>query len=244
MYSLRDLIKQDWERALRDVARIGFKAVQVSAMGQCPTADLARLMSELKLHCIGEHVGLNLLQDSLADVIHRGRALNARWIFLPSLPQSLKTPEGYRLVADFLNGLSATLRRVGLKAGYHNHAFEFEPLPGGGCGYDVLMERCSHDVVMEVDTFWVQRGGLDPAALMRRLTGRLEVLHIKDMNREDPAKFAEIGAGTLAWPAIFAAADAVGTRWMVIEQDDCYGRNPLESMEQSLSFCRKAGFAD
>lgn len=82
---------------------------------------------------------------------------------------------------------------------------------------------------MELDTYWVKRGGEDPVEYIRKLENRLPLLHIKDMESGEEQFFAEIGDGILDFPAIAQAAEASGTKWLVVEQDLCR-RPPFESL--------------
>ena len=61
------------------------------------------------------------------------------------------------------------------------------------------------------------------------------MLHLKDMTMgPDGVRMAEIGEGNLNWPAILAAAKDAGVQWYCIEQDDCYERDPFDSLKISL----------
>jgi sugar phosphate isomerase/epimerase len=42
----------------------------------------------------------------------------------------------------------------------------------------------------------------------------------------------------LDWPGIFAAAEAVGTQWYLVEQDTCPG-DPFESLRTSRENLRR-----
>ena len=90
----------------------------------------------------------------------------------------------------------------------------------------------------EIDTYWVQHGGEDPAEYIRKMPGRTPLIHIKDM-AEDGA-FAEVGEGVLDWEAIFEASEAGGAAWYIVEQDVCQ-RPPLESVRLTLDNLRKMG---
>jgi sugar phosphate isomerase/epimerase len=86
----------------------------------------------------------------------------------------------------------------------------------------------------------VQKGRVDPAAYIRKYSGRAPLIHIKDMADDENGSFAEVGTGTLNWPEIFEAAEAGGATAYVVEQDICPG-NPLDSVRLSLENLRKMG---
>jgi sugar phosphate isomerase/epimerase len=88
----------------------------------------------------------------------------------------------------------------------------------------------------------VQRGGRVRAAYIRRYSGRCPLIHLKDMAADEKRSFAEVGEGTMDWPAIFAASEAGGARWYIVEQDTCQ-RPPLESVTLSLRNLRAMGKA-
>ncbi len=117
---------------------------------------------------------------------------------------------------------------------YHNHAFEFEPL-GGTTGMEILLAETDPELVgFECDVYWVQYGGQDPAAFIQAHAGRFPLIHLKDMVGEgDGRTFAEVGEGKIDFAAIFAAAEAQGAAWYIVEQDTCQ-RPSLESAKLSL----------
>ena len=52
----------------------------------------------------------------------------------------------------------------------------------------------------ELDTYWIQHGGGDPAAWIRKLKGRADIIHLKDMAMDGRTQlFAEVGEGNLNW---------------------------------------------
>ena len=127
----------------------------------------------------------------------------------------------------------------GLTLCYHNHAFELEESFDGELGLDILYNNSSAaNLSAEIDVYWVKRGGADPAAYLAKYAGRIPLVHAKDM--DTAGNFAEGGAGTLDFAAIFAAAEAGGVTTYVVEQDTCPG-DPLESVALSIANLRKMG---
>jgi sugar phosphate isomerase/epimerase len=98
-------------------------------------------------------------------------------------------------------------------------------------------------VQAELDTYWIQHGGGDPAAWIRRYAGRVPLLHLKDMciTPQGEQRYAEVGAGNLNWPAILAAAADAGVECYIVEQDECYARDPFDSVALSFRFLHSLG---
>ena len=88
-------------------------------------------------------------------------------------------------------------------------------------------------MVLEVDTYWVEVGGVPVVDLLRRLGDQVRYLHVKDgpVNRDVKAQLPA-GEGSMDVPAVLAAApDAV----RVIEFDD-YTGDVFDGLAASLAY--------
>ena len=65
---------------------------------------------------------------------------------------------------------------------------------------------------MEIDTYWIQHGGGDPAAWIEKVAGRIPCVHLKDMamGADGQQLMAEVGEGNLNWAAIWGRAGRRG----------------------------------
>ena len=83
----------------------------------------------------------------------------------------------------------------GLRFAYHNHDFEFKKLPSGEMGYDILLKECDPKLVkMEMDLYWITKGGQDPLAYFAKWPGRFPLVHVKDMSGS--GEIVDVGKGT------------------------------------------------
>ncbi len=56
--------------------------------------------------------------------------------------------------------------------------------------FDILLRETDAEYVkLELDTYWVKRGGEDPAEYLEKLHNRCPLLHIKDMEEGDEQFF-------------------------------------------------------
>lgn len=155
------------------------------------------------------------------------------------------------ILDTFVRDFSPVIEKIkaaGLQFGYHNHDREFAKLANGQLFLDTLCERFAPDeCAFILDTYWVQAGGCDPAAWLRKLNGRIKCIHFKDMvfsTEEQKVHFAPIGEGNLNWESIFAAVRECDVDYAFVEQDSCYGEDPFDCLEKSLKFIRANGFSD
>ena len=106
-----------------------------------------------------------------------------------------------------------------MRLGYHNHAFEFEPLDGTTV-WDVLLAELPPEVEIELDVYWAAVGGRDPVAEIRATPDRIRLLHMKDRAAGAEPHDAPVGHGTLPFPDIIEAARSASVDWFVVEQDE------------------------
>jgi sugar phosphate isomerase/epimerase len=240
LYTLRDYTQtaEDLDRTLGRVAAIGYRAVQVSGIGPIEPARVKALADRHGLAICATHVPYARLKDDLEAVVAEHRLWNCRYAGLGMIPRHYYEAgcEGFEAFAKEMAGIAAKLHDAGLQFVYHNHKLEFERF-GDSTGMDLLLRgtdpRTFH---FELDTYWVQAGGGDPAAWIRKLDGRMKVVHLKDMAIvKDEQVFAELGEGNLNWDAILDACRAIGMEWYVVEQDVCR-RDPFESLAISWRF--------
>jgi sugar phosphate isomerase/epimerase len=241
MYTLRNETGRDFAGTLREVVRIGYAGVEFAGTGGLSAAELRRLLDDLNLRAAGSHTGLEVLEKNPNEALDYNQEIGSEFIVCPYLPENRRqSADDYRSVAALLNQVGAVCKGRGLQLCYHNHDFEFRPFDGR-YGLDILLSATDPDLVKaEVDTYWVKKAGVDPVDYLRQYAGRCPLVHLKDMTPDESRTFAEVGEGTMDWPAIFAAAEAGGARWYIVEQDTCR-RAPLESVAISLRNLEKMG---
>lgn len=241
LYTLRDLTAQDMIGTLRQVKEIGYEGVELAGYGNASPEQVQQAVQELGLQVVGAHTGFDALKDDLAGVVAQNRAMDNTYIVCPSIPRDRRNEEGYRQFGNELEVIGDELREHGMMLCYHNHDFELNDKFNGEMGLDLLYANCKVDVVQaEIDTFWIQKGGENPADYISKMPNRTPLIHVKDMTNDERETFAEVGTGKLDWPAIFAASEANGAVTYIVEQDVCPG-NPLDSIRISLENLKQMG---
>jgi sugar phosphate isomerase/epimerase len=146
---------------------------------------------------------------------------------------------------------------------YHNHHVDLAQFDGERI-FDIV-RRVAPSVEFEVDLHWVQRGGMAPLDMLAAYSGVCRTIHVKDF-RVVPlppsamgliaegkmaefysaftsiVQFAEVGSGNMNWPAILPAANAAGTEFFFIEQDETYGRDPFDCVADSRQYLASIGY--
>lgn len=163
------------------------------------------------------------------------------------------------------NEVAEKLAKEGIKLYYHNHHIEFVKYDGKFL-LDIIREKAPL-LGFEIDVHWAQRGGVNPVQLIEDYSGKVVLVHLKDY-RVKPMKqeaidalfrgeleqflhdftnnieFAELGEGSLPMNEIIKAAEKAHCRYLLVEQDDCYGRDPFDSLRISYDWLVDNGYGD
>lgn len=230
---------------LKKVADIGYTAIQISAFGPVDPHEVARLVEDNDLTVAITHMAWNRFQNELDEVIAVHKLWSCVHTAIGSLPGEYRSLDGLKRFLVELAPIAERLAQEGMDFSYHNHNHELARY-GDKTWLEMLYEQAPPEMLKaELDTYWIQAGGGDPAAWVRKCAGRQPVLHLKDMvvTPEREQRMVEIGEGNMNWPAILQAAEESGVEWYLVEQDECYDRDPFESLVISYRNLRAMGLS-
>src|SRR6266576_470043 len=135
---------------------------------------------------------------------------------------------------------SPEAKAAGLQFAYHNHDFEFAPLEGK-LPYDVLLAETDPKLVqLEVDLYWITKGGQDPLAYFARWPGRFPMVHVKDSAGPPDHRIVEVGAGKIDFKKIFAQSDQAGIKHYFVEHDE--PADAFASIRASCEYLKRLEF--
>ena len=152
--------------------------------------------------------------------------------------------EGYRKWLQDAIPVIEKLKAAGIRFGHHNHSTEFyKPAGQNQTLEDVLIDEAPADLMLELDLYWIENAGLNCAHILKRVPGRVPVIHIKDkevVEGKNDTRMAPIGEGNLEWDRILSACREAGVVWYAVEQDQCF-RDPFDCLKSSFDFLRGKG---
>jgi sugar phosphate isomerase/epimerase len=249
LYTLRNPIKQDLGKTIREVAQIGYKQVEPYGFPSPQAIDLITQSRDRGMQVNSSHFDWNSLLhpekkgvQPFEEILETARKHELTDLVVPYLHEVDRVDlSAYEKTAEALNKGATQAKKAGIRLAYHNHAFEFKPMNKGKTGYDVFMESFSPDMFFEVDVFWIKVGGVDPASMIRKLGRRISQLHLKDLKKGtlcpnygklEPDAFDEIGDGMIPMGPIMRAAEKAGVKHCHVEQD--HSPDPVQSIRKSL----------
>lgn len=231
---------EGFAETLARVADIGYKTVQVS--GTCPyEADwLKAQLDRNGLTCVLTHIPVPRLIGDTEGVLRDHRVFGCRNI---GLGYWGFTEDGDMTLSRWLATFPPVAKAIREGGGYfmhHNHDNEFRHVDGRPV-IEALAEALPADILgFTLDTYWVQVAGGDPAQWLDRLAGRVPVIHLKDCGYGQ--RIEALGEGNLNFDRVFDRAEAAGTEYMLVEQDDCHGEDPIDCLRRSYRYLRAHGF--
>jgi sugar phosphate isomerase/epimerase len=243
LYTVRDFTKTevDIRKTFERVRKIGYKAVQISALGKIEPSDLRKIADKNELQIIASHISYDLITTDVGKVIEDHNLLGCRHVAIGGLPTEFRNQDGFYRFAVEASEAVKPIIDAGLTFSYHNHSFELEKF-GQRTGLDILVEESDPDYFsFEIDTYWIQHGGANPVSFLKRLKDRMYIVHLKDMSMEGSKQlFSEVGEGNLEWDPILSACRNANVEWYIVEQDVCSG-DPFDSLEISLKNLNRMG---
>lgn len=252
LYTLRDVLPGKPLETLKALEQIGFTEAEV--IGGSLSAVWPSL-KQTKLRPVSIHLDTALfttqrakLPAALDDAKQRG----LQFVVCPYIaPQDRGGVDVIKKLGETLNQAGELCGKSGMHLCYHNHAFEFEPVAGGGNLLDVLMQTADPKLVsLELDIMWSRVAGVDPVTVLKKYGKRVALLHLKNVAdigapqyNEKVAKtsFREVGNGVIDIAAVLKAASAAGVQHYFVEQDQTPG-DPLASLKQSFEYLKKLDF--
>ena len=251
IYSVRNELKEDLEGTLKQIAKIGYKWLELANYNDGKFYDKSpgefkKLIDDLGMKIISSHTGVEIKGVDMSNVEKLADAhaeLGLKYVIKPWLVEERRvSADSYEKVAEELNKIGEVMKSRGLKFGYHNHDFEFENVEGQ-IPFDILLSETDKELVtFEIDLYWIKKGGKDAIEYFKKYPGRFELYHVKDMDNTEESFFTEVGTGIINYKELFAHKDLAGMKYFFVEQDDFKNYSPLESVKISFDYLNNCDF--
>ena len=257
LYSARDLIGNaekyaaNHEQVLKALAEMGYTSVEAAkfADGKFYGVSPEQFKADVEaagMKVLSSHTNYRLSKEELASgdltaalawwdaALPAHKAAGMEYVVIPSIgkPATLKE---LQVICDYFNAVGKKCNELGMKFGYHNHAYEMETVEDK-IMIEYLLENTDPALVFyQIDVYWAVYGHYSPADLFNKYPGRFTLLHIKDKK--------EIGqSGMVGFDAVFGNAEVAGMEGYVVEVEGCRNEAALEGIRVSADYLRKAPF--
>jgi sugar phosphate isomerase/epimerase len=255
LYTVRELMKQDFDGTIAGVAKIGYKEVEFAGyFGKTPKEAKA-VIDANGLTSPSAHHPIDALESKLPEILEGAHVIGQKFIVCPYLDAKSRTADGYKHLAEVCNRAGEATQKAGIQLCYHNHSFEFEKVDGiEGKPFDYLLAQTNPKLVkIEMDLCWMAVAGQDPVAYFNKHPGRFPLVHAKDWTNEGTGSrdyegavghpvsghMTNVGSGTIDWKKIFAQSGKAGIQHYFVENDDA---KSLDDPKASYDYLSKLTF--
>lgn len=250
LYTMRDAIKKDPSAAIKAIVDAGYQQGELYRFPNCD--HLIEACREHGLAMNSSHfeweTAVNPSDDGFSDfkkIIEKAEKIGLSHLVVPHLKMQYRDSlDAYKRVAQNLNKAAMIAHDAGIQLAYHNHSFEYLPMEGSS-GFEVFEKEFAPEMKFELDVFWVKVAGLDPVEEIKKLSGRVSQLHLKDLKegltlpsygKMEKDAFKELGNGIIQIEAIIKAAKEAKVVHCHVEQDQ--SPDPLASIKESMAYLR------
>ena len=259
LYSVRDEMEKDFKGTIAKMKEIGYEGVEFAGLYGKTAKEVKEICEEVGILPVSAHVPYTDMVEN-PDLLKTYAEIGCEYVVIPYLtPEYRPGNEKFDEVIANAKMLGEKAKELGMKLAYHNHDFEFVKI-AGEYALDILYKEVSADLLeTQLDTCWVNVGGENPVDYIRKYNGRVNILHLKDFvggksenmyaligideEKKEMATeafaFRPVGYGVQNFPEILKAAKEVGTKWVVVEQDEpSLGKSRVECAQMSLEYLK------
>ena len=246
-FTIRDYCKtiEDIDKTLAELASWGVEDIQISGIGKVDWNELADTVKKYNMNVCVTHTPFERMMKETDAVIDEHLKLGCDCLGIGAMPGEYeKTEEGVdKFIADLIP-VAKRMRERGVHLAYHNHDFDLK-FYGEKSILDRMLELDADLLWFVPDVAWLQIAGEKPAEYLKKMQGRVKVLHFKDYNPvedgEHPWAFTELGKGVVNFPELYEVAKEMGIPYIMFEQDNNWTVDAMQSSKESFEYMKKLG---
>lgn len=232
LYTLRDHIKttEDFDKTLKRLKNMGVNDVQISGIGDVPPCEQKAVLDKYGMKVCITHKSFDLMLDSLNTLMADHKTIECDAIGIGSAPQESRGNKGN--VMKFIEKateIGSKMKEKGFTFNYHNHDFEFFRLSDHkNCMMDFLLEKTDPETFKFIpDVGWMHYAGQNPAEVLRKMAGRVKVIHFKDyiFDENGNRHFVPLGQGVVNLEECYKVACELEIPYIMYEHDNDWPEN-------------------
>lgn len=252
LFAFREQLPKEVNSIIPKIAKAGYKRVEPFGYSKAngfwglTASEFKKLLDDYGLTAPSAHYSLDSFLSSgntaqVEEVIEAAKILGQKYIVLPYLTEQYRNnSDTMNAVVDKINIAADKVQQAGLKMAYHNHDFEFKNIQGQRL-FDLLLNNTNAEQLdFEMDIYWVVRSGEDPVKWLNAHPNRFRLIHIKDMEKANPALNTEIGSGSIDYKTILKKARSAGVKYYIVEQEN-FKIDQFLSIKKSINYLKQIG---
>lgn len=244
-YSFRNYFPKDIPGTLDRIQAMGITEIEGGA-GRIPPEEYKKMCDERGISIPSTGSSFNELAEDPMAIVETAKKLGSKFVMCAWIPHdrgNFSLADAQKAIAVF-NTAGKVLADNGLTFCYHAHGYEFQPY-GDGTLLDYIIENTDPKYVsFEMDIFWIQFGGGDPVALLKKYGKRWKLMHLKDMEKGIEKNLTggtnveynvPLGTGQLDMRNILIEGRKIGIAHYFIEDESS---SVVEQVPESIAYLR------
>jgi len=231
LFSVRKELKSNIDETLQMISFIGYSGVETTTLtSTISDKEISKSLKKNKLEVMAMHIDLPSNDAEKDRIIQLSKEYKCNRIIWHGFPDKglFKSEEEIIKLAQKCNRANQFARSNKMIFGIHNHWWEFNKLDNGKIPFDIFIEHLDKNIFFEIDAYWIAITGVDPVEVIKKLSSRVPIIHLKDgpvewsseFNDPYPDPMLALGTGKLNIPAIIKASGN-NAEWIVLELEDC-----------------------
>lgn len=214
---------KDFDFSMKEIANMGYKTVQLSAIGSSITPQIAKeTCDKYGLDIVLTHNDANRILHDTEKLIRDHELMNCKYIGLGGMPEKYRSGEWIHHFYDDYKDAVNMIKDAGMLFMYHNHQFEFEKYNGKFLMDYILEDFSKEELGVTLDTYWLQYAGVDVCEWLYKLKDRIPCVHLKDMEVvKNEVVMAPVLEGNMNFKKIIKTLEDTNCEYMLVEQDVC-----------------------
>jgi len=242
LYTTRNF--QPYNKILEFISSLGITNVELFGLEEIIVDNFKKMKEDYNITYKSSHFSFESLKNP-SDIIDRAKDLNIKNLFVPAPPkkgnnfedQFSMDEEEWISFGKYLSSFINIFEDAGLTLGYHNHSYEFRPLPSGKLPIQCIMDD-NENLKFEIDIGWSIAGGSDPIYFIKKYSDKIIACHLKDFIDKDKNMLihenqSPVGKGFINWKEILASLNNTNCELFILEHDDPkdYKKYIIESLK-------------
>lgn len=245
MYSLRFYAPDNLLAKLDKVQEYGLKTIEGGAPARGMSVEqFFQELDKRGIKLVSTGVDYGQLKSNPNAAVAQARKLGVKYVMCAWIPHGKEgfTEKNAREAIDVFNTAGPKFKDAGIIFTYHCHGYEFQPLSDGTLFDLVVKETKPDSVFFELDVFWAQQGGADPAKLLEKYGSRFKLMHVKDLKKgaaknstggAPDSDSVPVGQGQVDWKAVLKAAERAHVEHYFIEDE---AKNAADQIPETLRY--------
>jgi len=223
---------QPYSPILNFIKEVGVVNLELFGLESMNIEEFKNMMDSNSITSNSSHVGFESLQNT-QDIIERAKKLNIQHVIVPAPPAKKEgdfkntfemNEEEWTTFGKDLSAYVNQFEDAGLTLGYHNHSYEFIPLPSGKLPIECMLDQ-NENLKFEIDLGWTVAGGADPKIWIQKYSNKIIACHLKDFYSKEKNMLAHnnqsgVGDGFIDWGQLISTMRETNCELYILEHDD------------------------